>query len=826
MTVERIPLQWGFNQRTISPNSLGVSGIDQQNHNVMFEKMDEGKCTRTRPGFVGYLNTGQVGQGQGLHVFNDATFAVINDTLFSLLGSYTSGATGAAFTTASASAGWRTRAKFDAVNLNDVIYLVGGQDLTASPTAQGDVWMSSDGGVTWGLATGSAPFGARFGHRVVTFNGKMYLLGGWYPTFNVPMNDVWVSSDGVNWTQCTQAAPWAGRAFHCAVATTGGIYVMGGCNTPSLTIGGAFTQYNDVWFSADGVNWTQVTGAAAWTARAGFDCAFYQNQFYLLGGTNPSTLVKNNECWTSTDGRNWTQLTAAALGIGANYGVRLLVYANKMFALGGCIGVDQGQTTVYSSINGSAWTLVGSPLTGGRGEGAAIVAYANSAQSPNSVYTMMYMGGLNAVSASLGSTINATLNVTFASFPLSPDVTGQAYEFAEFNNGGSLLIKNQSNMWVFQHGIVTKVTDTRYPKITVPGIVTLGGFAYVMDPTGLIVNCDFNNPLYWPGQNYIGADYEPDGGVAIAKYLNYLVAFGTQSIQFMYDAGIAIGSPLLPYQAGNQMFACLDPLSVQTVGGNLYWYGCDSQKYSGIATFNGLKAQIISPEPINRMLNTLALFNIPPFQNFQQAMAVATQTHSFYIYPLNANAINPFVFPTPGSLVYHINENEWYLWQAGQDFDLYGSSGVSYQCSAFTPGLNTGGTLTTRMLSLDGSFIAYPSDIEPTDTDNSSFTPTSILQPFVITGQIDFGNRRMKAWGRVDMVGDQAQATCNVLLAVSDDDYKTWNISAVFDMTSVRPAAWRQAASRRRAWRIQINNDPNGAPIRLKCLEQEFEQGT
>jgi hypothetical protein len=50
------------------------------------------------------------------------------------------------------------------------------------------------GGVTWRLVTGSAPWGARYGHTsVIDAAGAIYVIGGYGGTY---YNDVWVSTDG------------------------------------------------------------------------------------------------------------------------------------------------------------------------------------------------------------------------------------------------------------------------------------------------------------------------------------------------------------------------------------------------------------------------------------------------------------------------------------------------------------------------------------------------------------------------------------------------------------------------------------------------------
>ena len=53
---------------------------------------------------------------------------------------------------------------------------------------------------------------------------------------------------------------WSARYGHTAVSHDGYLWVMGGAT-------GSGSYRNDVWKSADGVSWTQVTASAGWSAR-------------------------------------------------------------------------------------------------------------------------------------------------------------------------------------------------------------------------------------------------------------------------------------------------------------------------------------------------------------------------------------------------------------------------------------------------------------------------------------------------------------------------------------------------------------------------------
>ncbi len=63
---------------------------------------------------------------------------------------------------------------------------------------------------------------------------------------------------------------------------------------------------NNVWTSAGGLHWTQVTDAAPWSALDRPHVIVFDNALYLVGGESRA------DVWRSTDGKNWTQLTVEA----------------------------------------------------------------------------------------------------------------------------------------------------------------------------------------------------------------------------------------------------------------------------------------------------------------------------------------------------------------------------------------------------------------------------------------------------------------------------------------------------------------------------------
>ena len=125
----------------------------------------------------------------------------------------------------------------------------------------------------------SGEWSARHAHGVVSHDGYLWVMGGYTGS---RQNDVWKSADGVSWTQVTASAGWSARYAHGVVSHDGYLWVMGGIADSNL---------NDVWKSADGVSWIQVTASAGWSARQAHGAVSHGNWIYVLGGLNSVNLA-------------------------------------------------------------------------------------------------------------------------------------------------------------------------------------------------------------------------------------------------------------------------------------------------------------------------------------------------------------------------------------------------------------------------------------------------------------------------------------------------------------------------------------------------------
>lgn len=771
----RLPLSWPYNSRAWnSPQN----NVDARRINVIDEPKDDGGFyTLKRPG-LSLAGQFRNGAGQGLTYYSNSFYAVVGDYLeaFSAVASSTNGA---AWTTGVV-APWEQRVYSETVVLNGIMYVIGGQ--VKGTGASADVWWTPDG-INWTQATGQAPFGGRYQFAATVFGGKVYVMGG-LSVAGPATNDVWSSPDGTNWTQETAAAGWSARTMMKVVSTSNGMFLMGGVNL-------AGTYLQDIWFSSDGATWTQVTTAGTiWSIRGAMMVFNYNNKLFLAGGVNGAG-NSLNDCWMSADGGiTWTQQTTSAFSIGGLGFAGAVVYANKMWVINGRYQAATRSNRIYSSTDGVTWTQVTAAGPGAATQGGAAVLFRTP--TTYNYESIWYMGGTDGTNT-YNTMYYGTLNVTLAlSTNLSPSIAGQKFQFESFVEGTKLLVKNQSSLWVIDGSNITKVVDMAYPATTVPGIVVLGGFAYVMDPTGLIRNCLIDDPFHWPSLNALAADYADDPGVALVKYQNYAVAFGTYTVQFFYDAGRSPGSPLLPYLNANQKVGCASADTIAEVGTSLVWVSQTKQLHRQVMVFNGLSAAPISTPYIEKMLGNSAS---------PSGISASIEGHLFYI--LNIGSTIP-------SFVYDFTTKNWYEWSTKVTQVSHVTSGA-FNFAAFTTTFTTVGTYLLNVI--EGGL--YRLDASRFDDTGVGFACTMTLPKF------DNGNNRKKFWGQLEIIGDR-HFGANIQIQYSDDDYQTWSAARTVDMNTERPVLYRNGSSRRRAIRA-IQDDSN--PMRLEALEQTFEQG-
>ena len=93
-------------------------------------------------------------------------------------------------------------------SFNNKLWIAGGYaNWISESNVKNDIWYSENDGATWVQATSASGEDLkRFGHSVVSYGGKLYMIGGEKITGSTRegITSVLSSTDGINWTKLPQ----------------------------------------------------------------------------------------------------------------------------------------------------------------------------------------------------------------------------------------------------------------------------------------------------------------------------------------------------------------------------------------------------------------------------------------------------------------------------------------------------------------------------------------------------------------------------------------------------------------------------------------------
>jgi hypothetical protein len=192
----------------------------------------------------------------------------------------------------------------------------------------------------------------------MVFGGRMWLMGGWFDSYETPPRDVWNSADGENWEIVTNRAPWKHSDFAMGVAFDDRMWLMGGWYNGRLP---NHSATNEVWSSKDGKRWDLVTAHAGWTPRLAGGCVAFDGKIWILGGIEDYYFGDEGsvkaDVWNSVDGKTWKLVTESAPW-GRRAYFKPLAFGGKLWVIGGGNYVPnyKAANDAWSSTDGMHWT--------------------------------------------------------------------------------------------------------------------------------------------------------------------------------------------------------------------------------------------------------------------------------------------------------------------------------------------------------------------------------------------------------------------------------------------------------------------------------------
>jgi len=329
------------------------------------------------------------------------------------------------------------------------------------------------------------------------------------------------------------------------------------------------------------------------------------------------------------------------------------------------------------------------------------------------------------------------------------------------------------------------------------GCAYLDTYTVVAGIDGRIYTSNPNDPTEWGALNYITAESDPDNIVGIVKHLNYILAFGTTSIDFFYDAGTYPGSPLANAPSYKIELGCANGDSIASFQNVTVWLGTSKELGATVYAISGAAPEKVSTPYIDRILNSSTLEDITAFP-------LRINGHTFYV--LTLHDINV-------TIVYDVNEKIWYQWTLWAEGNA--TSGVPgiYAEQYFRPSFFASANNKYYLLDDDNGTLYTMSSDYYNDIDAPIYYRC-------VTDLVDANSTKRKFFQRLEIIGDKVPAVMNV--RHTEDDYASWSSYRQVDLNKPRSQIYQGGSGRRRAWEFLCTDNQ---PLRLLAAEIDYNIG-
>lgn len=325
----------------------------------------------------------------------------------------------------------------------------------------------------------------------------------------------------------------------------------------------------------------------------------------------------------------------------------------------------------------------------------------------------------------------------------------------------------------------------------VPDPVYLDGYLFLLKSGSQdVYNSDLDDPSAWNNE-YISAEMSPDYATSIAKIANYIVVFGSDSIEFLYNAQNSGGSPLgrndtvykhVGYAGGKADY-----------GNKLYFIGKNESGSTDIFVLEETKLTPIGNLQVTRTLNRQTTTNTP----LGAVVAFNGKTHYVFTY---------------GNITFAYNtENDMYcIWKykSENSFRIVGTANMSTRVYGNQSWFIADSGLSNGVL---GKFVL------DNYTDNGS--------PFtfkVRTENLFNDTLQMKFISRLSVFCDSGNTDATMQLRWTDNDYRTYSNPISIRLNQELASVRRLGGYRRRAF--EFSNSEN-YPIRMWGFELDLNMG-
>lgn len=393
----------------------------------------------------------------------------------------------------------------------------------------------------------------------------------------------------------------------------------------------------------------------------------------------------------------------------------------------------------------------------------------------------------------IGNTLGATLSTS----------TGPVgfYEYRDASNQRCLIVLDGVDGYIIAttgpiNYTVTKITSPNFPTPHRVQGAMLDGYLFVAKTgTADVYNCNLNDPLTWTAGDFITAESYPDVVSALCRQNNYVVALGSRSMEYFYDAGTAPGTPLARNSAALHQIGLAAPYTLAQIEDQFIFMGQSAGGGRSVWLMDGTVPVDIGTETVRASLDAITDLVYP------KAFCVRAKGRKFYV----LNIVNI-------TWVYDLESQMWTQWAGSQ-----GEAAFPCDC------VSDNGSGSVYLLDrLRGLVYTFDSRSSQDSLDMSQKIPIVCV---AITKKYDFGTLNRKFMSRLAVVADNPSAdnATSCTLYWTDDDYKTYSSGRVIPFSATMTSTTQLGSFRRRAFKLVYSSV---YPIRIEGFEVDINSGS
>jgi hypothetical protein len=372
--------------------------------------------------------------------------------------------------------------------------------------------------------------------------------------------------------------------------------------------------------------------------------------------------------------------------------------------------------------------------------------------------------------------------------------------FVEYAGSSSfprnLIVLDGTNGWVIDTlNVITQITDPDFPTPHIPSGAYMDGYLFIVKAgTADIYNSNLDNPTAWTAGDFITAEMFPDIVITLIRQTDYIIAVGTNTTEYFYNAATFPGTPLARNPAAQHQIGTVSGDTAIVSEEQVIIVGETQLGGRSIWVFEAFKPIEIGTEEVRASMDAEGIAIAAA-----KLLCVRSMGHRFLILQLPSTA---------RTWVFDFEEKLWHEWK---NYNLTQPFPCDYMSS------HPSGS--AYMLDRTSGVVYKFTDNTGTDYVGG------VLQPITFQAtseKVDFGTMDRKFGKRFTLMCDVPAPNLTFSIEWSDDDYQTWTTPRSIPISDTMPTIHQLGQFRRRAFKLTYSQP---YPIRVESAEFDINMG-